>query len=97
MFAKLNKKWKFYYEEDESSEMILSQEEKLLLEEERKGKEVRLRATEPRFEKMLDKYLATPYIHILKKTVANKSYRRLSIWMPVIVLIATFIFLSPSI
>ncbi len=97
LFAKLNKKWKYYYQDDESSEMIISDQEKVLLEEERKGKEMRLRTSEPWFEKMLDKYLTMPYIHLLKKTVADKKLRRISVWAPVVALIATFIFLAPSI
>jgi len=97
LFAKFNKKRKYYYQDDESSDMIITAEEKALLEEERKGKEMRQRESEPWFEKALDKYFATPYIHILKKTIAKKSYRRMAIRMPVAALLATFIFLSPRI
>lgn len=97
LFIKFNKKRNYYYEEDETSEMIMSDVERKLLEEERKGKEVRKRQSEPRFEKALDKYLAVPYIHILKQTISNKKRRRASIRLPVMILIATFIFLSPRI
>lgn len=75
----------------------MNEAERELLEEERKGKEVRKRETEPWFEKMLDKYLTAPYIHILKKTIDRKKWRKISIWAPIAILIATFIFLSPSI
>lgn len=97
LFEKFNKRWKFYYQDDETSDMIINDTEREILEEERKGKEIRAKTKEPRFERWLDTYLAAPYIHVLKKTVSNKRLRRTAIWGPIALLLATFVFLAPSI
>lgn len=97
MFARFNKKWNYYYEEDESSEMIMSENDRALLEEERKGKQVKQRTTEPWFEKFINKYVIVPYIHLLKKTLSRKRWRKLAVRAPVGLLFLTFIVLSPSI
>ena len=46
---------------------------------------------------MLEKYLVIPYIHVLKKTIDRKLWRKLAIWAPIAALVLTFVFLAPSI
>ena len=46
---------------------------------------------------MLEKYLVIPYIHVLKKTIERKRWRKFAIRAPIVALILTFVFLAPAI
>lgn len=97
LFVAFNKKLTYYFGDDVGDEeVVMSAEEMALLKEEQKGKEVRSKDSEPFFEKRFD-YIRSQYLSMLKITISNKLYRRLSIWMPVVALIASFILLAPSI
>jgi multidrug efflux pump subunit AcrB len=74
----------------------MSEEERAILAEEQKGKEIKNKTEEPFFERRFD-VLRTYYLHILKKTITKRANRNMSIRLPVLALIASFVFLAPRI
>ena len=74
----------------------MSAEEAEILANEQVGKERRGKEQEPRFEKVFD-IIRTKYLSLLKMTIAHSFYRRVSIWAPIVALVATFVFLAPRI
>jgi multidrug efflux pump subunit AcrB len=74
----------------------MSKEEESILEEERAGKTIKKKSEEPFFEKRFD-VIRSKYLAILKTTLNSAKYRKASIYTPIIALIATLVFLAPSI
>lgn len=95
LFYKLSKKYNRYISHPKS-EQFLGEEEKRLLNEERKGKIIKTKDHLTRRQKILEK-LNDYYEKILRIFLMKKSHRILSVLTPVILLILSFIFLSPSI
>jgi multidrug efflux pump subunit AcrB len=97
LFVAFNKKLTYYFGDDEGDEdTVMSEEEKVILAEEKKWKLMKNKSEEPYFEKVID-VLRGKYLAVLKKTITNRYYRNMSIWLPIVALVASFIFLSPRI
>lgn len=97
LFVAFNKRLPYYFKDTEwDEEVVMSDVEKEILAEEQEWKQIKDKSEEPFFEKRFD-ILRSKYLETLKFTMHNKFYRRASIYAPIIALIATFIFLAPSI
>ncbi len=97
LFVAFNKKLTYYFKDgNDEEEMVMSDVEKEILAEEQEWKEPKDKSEEPFFEKRFD-ILRNKYLATLRFTMKNKTYRRASIYVPILALIATFVFLSPSI
>ena len=94
LFFKLTKK-KNYFHKDHWFEERLSASEKDFLLEQRKGKE-ELKTYKTFRNRVLSK-LWNKYYNVLNKFLSSKKSRMLSIFIPILVLIFTFVFLSPRI
>lgn len=97
LFVAFNKRLPYYFKDgSDEEEVVMSDVEKEILAEEQEWKEVKDKSEEPFFEKRFD-ILRNKYLATLRFTMKNSKYRKASIYLPVLALIATFIFLSPSI
>ncbi len=74
----------------------MSKEEEAILIEERIGKTMKNKSEEPFFEKRFD-YIRNKYLSILKVTMSTPRNRKISIYSPILALIATLVFLASSI
>ena len=95
LFFKLSKKKKSFHA-DEKFESTLSQEEKDFLEAEREGKRRESQETYTFRDKFLD-YLGRHYYNILLKFLHSRKSRLLSIFIPFLLLILSFVVLAPRI
>jgi len=95
LFYKLSKK-KTSYHADEKFESTLSNEEKQFLAHERQGKKKTTAETRNFREKFLD-YLGWKYYSLLLTFLHSRKSRLLSIFIPFILLILSFVILSPKI
>lgn len=98
LFARFNKRLPYYYNDDEHDEslMIMSPEEKEILYHEREGKESIPVANAPWLEQKID-YMREYYVSLLRSILKSKFLTKVTIWWPVGLVFATFIFLAPSI
>ncbi len=87
------KKW---YVREETAEKFLTEEDRLILQEERVGKEEKEHEKKSFRQRALDN-MSRWYERLLRKFISSKASRILSVVVPIIALIATFILLSPSI
>jgi len=95
LFATLTKKKDTYYQ-DEAMEKNFTDEEKEYLAEERKGKKRILVETQGKKDRALEA-MGEFYLKRLEVFLRNKAKRIISIITPFILLIFSFIFLSPQI
>jgi len=95
LFYRLSAKKKEYHK-DEEHERTLAEEEKVFLANERKGKKAVSSDTYTYREKLLQK-LTNKYSKTLNRFLHRRSSRILTIVLPFILMILTFVFLSPSI
>ena len=95
LFLKFNKPLK-KFEEDIEHDELRSEDEKLLLSVEREWKVPAHHSNHNLRERFQDK-LSSVYLFFLERFMASKRARRLSIAIPVICLLLTFVFLSPKI
>ncbi len=95
LFYKLSKPKKRYVRE-EKTEKFLSKEDLDVLIQEREGKEEKNHESKSFRQRALDA-LSKFYETTLRKFLSNKSTRLLSIFVPIILLVLTFVFLSPKI
>lgn len=95
LFSKVNKDLPYYYEDDDK-EWTFTPEEHEILDEMRKWKEMRGRMTQPWSDRMVQ-IVADKYVRVLTWILETKFRRVASYSIPVIALIASFIFLAPSI
>lgn len=93
LYYKLSKKSKYYETRDDEKE-YLSEEELVLLAAEREGKEEKTRENFSRREKLLD-MMGKKYSLWLAKIMDNKKSRLTAILGPVVLLILSFVLLSP--
>lgn len=96
LFFKLNKNKNYYYadsDEQEWDDVILSEVEQDLLNHERIGKEVRPASDKPVMERWIDR-MTSWYIKLLRYLLASKLRRALTIWLPVLAVVLSFVFLS---
>ncbi len=103
LFSKLVRKSKFYHK-DSNYESGLSSEEREFLIEERKGKQAYKHDTSPLRDRSLNSLrdgvlntMGSAYYKQLHYFVSKSSLRLLSIFVPIILLVLTFVFLSPKI
>ncbi len=97
LFVAFNKKLWYYFKDDQGDEeYIMSKEEEAILIEERVGKTMKNKSEEPFFEKRFD-YIRNKYLSILKVTMSSPRNRKISIYSPILALVATLVFLAPSI
>ncbi|NDK10237.1 efflux RND transporter permease subunit [Candidatus Gracilibacteria bacterium] len=95
LFYKLAAKKKIYHS-DPAHEESLSDEEKAFLLEERVGKTERKDDKKNRREIVLEK-ISNGYFYVLGKFIHNKFSRLMAIAIPFVLLVLSFVFLSPSI
>ncbi len=95
LFLKLTKKLSHYHEE-KSFEMWLSKKERVFLEEQREWKTKLTGETLDRRWKFLEK-LWSFYFKILHNFLESAKSRIIAIIVPIIMLVCTFVFLSPQI
>jgi len=95
LFYKLSSK-KISYHEDEKFEQTLSESEALFLQQERVWKTKVSEDTRNFREKLLE-YLGGHYYNVLSKFLHSRKSRLLSIFIPFVLLVLSFVFLSPRI
>ena len=98
LFAKFNKKLDYYYNDDEHDESlaIMSEEEKEILYAERAGKKQITTNSAPWFERKIDD-LREYYVSTLRFLLKYPFWRKISILLPVWLVIASLVILAPSI
>lgn len=98
LFAKFNKKLDYYYNDDEHDETfaVMPEEEKEILYHEREGKKSIPLGSAPWLEQKID-YLRDWYVNLLRFIVKHWFWRRVSILLPVWLVILTMITLAPFI
>jgi multidrug efflux pump subunit AcrB len=98
LFVSMNKDKKYYYDESDEGddEHIATEEEKAILSFERQGKEVRSRNNAPIIERYIDK-LGAQYTRFLKYLLETRLRRMVTIWIPVVAMILSFVLLAPRI
>jgi multidrug efflux pump subunit AcrB len=94
LYYKLSKKSKTYTP-NPSAEQFIPEEERLILAQEREDKSIETEKVSRR-QSVLN-YITDRYEYFLHSFVSKSSKRRLSIFLPLLWVIATFIFLAPSI
>ena len=94
-FIKLSKDFPFYFS-DHFQEELLSDEEKNTLESERKGKKLSKPMSESKRLQFLGK-LSDTYFDLIQRFMQKKKFRMIGVFWPILLLIFTFIFLSPRI
>ncbi|MDD2907242.1 MAG: efflux RND transporter permease subunit [Candidatus Gracilibacteria bacterium] len=85
-----------YYHIDEKAEATMSPSQKEFLEFERIGK-IEKKEDKLSFRDRILNKMSLIYYELLKKVILSKSSRRMFIFSPILVLILTFVFLSPKI
>ncbi len=85
-----------YYHIDEKLEATFNQKQKDFLAYEREGKTLELKDKVTIRDKIL-RSMSLLYYNLLKKVILNNFARRMFIFLPILILILTFIFLSPKI
>ncbi len=94
IFYKLNRNPKYYFGNPDAED-LLSENEKKLLENDRKEKHEK---TDWKQKKdVFFEYLQNWYINTLEIILKNKFTRLLTIWIPIVWLVLSFVFLSPRI
>ncbi len=94
-FMKLSKDRTFYFA-DHFQEELLSEEEQKILTSERSGKKLSKPVTESKRLQILGK-MTDGYFSMIETFMKYKKFRFIWVFAPVILLIVTFIFLSPKI
>jgi multidrug efflux pump subunit AcrB len=97
LFVAFNKKLSYYFADAKWEEdVVMSDVEKQILQEEQQWKAIKNKSEEPFFEKRFD-VIRNKYLAILRFTMSKKIYRRIAVLSPIIAVVATFVFLAPSI
>jgi len=99
LFYKLNKPWNYYFadsDDNDNDDVILSDIEQEILNQERIGKTVKPTTDKPAMERLIDKLMKW-YVNLLRYLLATKLRRSLTIWLPILAVILSFVLLAPNI
>jgi multidrug efflux pump subunit AcrB len=96
LFISMNKDKKYYYVDDEDApdeEEVMTQEEIDILAIERQGKSIRGKNEAPWMEQQIDK-VTWFYLRWLSYLLKTRFRRMMTIWMPVVAMILSFVLLA---
>ena len=99
LFYKLNKPWNYYFadsDDNEDDDVILSEVEQAILDQERTGKQVKPTTDKPAMERIIDKMMLW-YVAMLRYLLETKLRRSLTIRLPIVAVILSFVLLAPNI
>jgi len=98
LFARVNKKLDYYYDDDEHNESlaIMTKEEREILAHERVGKRAIPLDHAPKIEQLVD-YVREWYVLLLRYILDHAFWRKVTILLPVWLILLTFVTLAPRI